>query len=71
MPGELAVGTAVPAPTVTPAAVRGLAVMRAAVAVLSRRPRPAPAQQAQRGDDRVEGIRGVGVLRHEPILHAT
>ncbi|SFR58669.1 hypothetical protein SAMN04488591_2212 [Microbacterium azadirachtae] len=63
----LAVRTAVPAEA---APVRALATPTA-VRMLPRRPRAAPAQQTQGGDDRVEGIRCFGVLRHDPILHAT
>jgi len=41
------------------------------VAVLARRSRPPPAQQAEGGDDRIERIRVLGVVRHAAILHAT
>lgn len=40
-------------------------------AVLAWKTGPAPAQQAQRSDDRIERIRGFSVLSHAPILHAT
>lgn len=41
------------------------------VSVLPGRPGTPPAQQAERGDDRVERIRVLGIVRHTPILHAT
>jgi hypothetical protein len=41
------------------------------VAVFTGRARPPTAQQAERGDDRVERIRVLGIVRHAPILHAT
>ena len=63
--GVATVRTAVAAETV----VRALRIPEAIVR--ARRTGPAPAQQAERGDDRVEGIRGLCIVWHEPILHAT
>lgn len=62
-----AVRTAVPVEPV----VRAYGVRIPEAIVRARRPGPAPAQQPERGDDRVEGIRVLSVLRHELILHAT
>jgi hypothetical protein len=41
------------------------------VAVLAERSRAPAAQQTQGGDDRVERIRVLGIVKHAPILHAT
>jgi hypothetical protein len=41
------------------------------VAVPAERSRAPAAQQTQRGDDRVERIRVLGIVKHAPILHAT
>ena len=59
-----------PAVAVKPLAMPRVPVMHP-VAVLAGRTRPTSAQQAERGDDRVERIRVLGIVRHVLILHAT
>ncbi|KJL34529.1 hypothetical protein RS86_00784 [Microbacterium azadirachtae] len=59
-----------PAAPAEPLAMPRVPVMHP-VTVLAGRTRPASAQQAERGDDRVERIRVLGIVRHAPILHAT
>jgi len=63
----IAMRSAMPAEPLPPP---GVCVMRP-VAVLAGRARSPPAQQTERGDDRVERIRVLGIVRHAPILHAT
>lgn len=60
--------TAVPAEAL---AVPQICIVHAVVVVLAWRARSAAAQQTERGDDRIERIQVLCVVRHDPILHAT
>ena len=65
--GTVIAVTAVPAESLATSRIPAVHI----VAVLAEGPRAPAAQQTQRGDDRVERIRVLGIVRHAPILHAT